>query len=193
MAWIGAEMERRFFRPLGMKNTSLKWRPDFASNLADGWTAEGDIVPHDERSRVRAAGSMDTTIADMVKFAQALVAGKLLSNKSRAAMIHPWLPITTRQQFPTLMPEAPPEQRFQQLAAGLGVISFRGPQGPGWFKGGHDDSTANTLVCIERGRRCVLVLSNDVRSEAAFPGIVRAVLGETAVPYRWEYPNLKSW
>ncbi len=190
---VETELERRFFRPLGMHRTSLQWRPDFASNLADGWTAEGEVLPHDERSMVRAAGSMDTTISDFAKFGAALSGGKLLSSKSRGAMIHGWLPITTKQQFPTLLPEAPHEQRFPNVSAGLGVVTFQGPQGPGWYKGGHDDGTANTFVCVERTRRCVLVLSNDVRSEAAFPAIVRSALGETSVPYRWEYPDLKAW
>jgi len=44
------------FERLGMTRTSLVWRDDFASNLADGWAADGSVVPHDERSRVRAAG-----------------------------------------------------------------------------------------------------------------------------------------
>jgi len=34
---VGAEVSRRIFAPLKMNRTSLKWRPDFAANLADGW------------------------------------------------------------------------------------------------------------------------------------------------------------
>lgn len=150
-------------------------------------------MPHDERSMVRAAGSMDTTISDLAKFGAALSGGKLLSEQRRAEMIQAWLPITSTQEFPTLAPEAASEDRLPHLAAGLGVVSFRGPQGAGWFKGGHDDGTANTFVCMESGRRCVVILSNDVRSEAAFPKLVRSVRGETGVPYRWEYPNIMSW
>jgi hypothetical protein len=47
--------------------------------------------------------------------------------------------------------------------------------------------TANTLVCLEKGQRCVLILGNDVRIERAFPKLVKAALGETGVPYAWEY------
>lgn len=72
------------------------------------------------------------------------------------------------------------------------MIGFTGPQGPGWYKGGHNDTTANTLVCLQTSRRCVLILSNDVRAERAFPKLVRSVLGETGVPYRWEYPDLMN-
>ena len=64
---------------------------------------------------------------------------------------------------------------------------FDGPQGPGFFKGGHDGQTANTMVCVETSQRCVVILSNDVRAEAGFAEFVKFVLGDTSVPYDWEY------
>lgn len=184
---LGAEMQRRVFDRFGMKNTSMIWRPDFARNLADGWMADGKSEPHDERSRVRAAGSMDTSIADLARFAAGFMRGEGLTAKARAEMVRPQLPITTRTQFPTLAPELPQDQRWPGLSAGLGVVTFQGPQGPGFYKGGHNDSTGNSWVCVERGRRCVVILANDVRAEKAFPALVRAALGETGVPYGWEY------
>lgn len=184
---VGAELQRRFFGPLGMARTSLMWRPDFAANLADGWTGDGKVEPHDERSKVRVAGSMDTTIADLAKFAAYMVRGGGLSKTAAAERVRGSLPITTATQFPNFLPDAPADKRVPGLAAGIGVIAFTGPQGRGWFKGGHNDSTGNTLVCVERGERCVLILSNDVRAERAFPMLVKAALGETGVPFGWEY------
>ena len=181
---MGEEIDRRIFQPLGMTRTSLMWRPDFASNLADGWRADGSVEPHDERSRVRVAGSMDTTIADMARFAAALKDFAGLIELSR-----PRLAITTTSQFPSLHPEAPAGERIAGLAAGLGVVTFNGPKGSGFFKGGHNDSTGNMLVCVDQARRCVVILANDVRAEAAFPKIVHAALGETGLPWQWEY----SW
>ena len=185
---VGAEVQRRIFTPLGMTNTSLQWRSDFARNLADGWMADGKVELHDERGRVRAAGSMDTSIADMAKFAAAMAHGWGLKAATRKAYAAPQLAITSRQQFPTLIPEARPGQRWAGLAAGLGVISFSGPQGRGLMKGGHNDSTANIMMCIEAKRRCVVILSNDVRAEAAFPKLVEALLGPTGFAWQWEYP-----
>ncbi len=78
------------------------------------------------------------------------------------------------------------EQR-KDLYAGLGVVVFDGPQGRGFYKGGHDGQTANTTVCIEASQRRVVILSNDVRSEAGFTDLVRFILGDTGVPYDWEY------
>lgn len=189
---VGDALQKRLFSPLGLTRTSLKWREDFADDLADGWTAEGNVEPHDQRSRVRAAGSMDTSITDMATLAAAMVRGHGLNRQWRAAFARGTGPITTAQQFPTLLPDAPAAARPAAKSA-LGVIAFHGPQGPGWYKGGHNDSTANTLVCLERRRRCVVILSNDVRAETAFPALVRAALGDTGVPYRWEYPGLAAY
>ena len=186
---LGAEMQRRVFDRFGMPNTGMTWRADFATNLADGWTEEGAVEPHDERSRVRAAGSMDTTIADMANFAAAYINGEGLTPAAFAAMTAPQLAITTASQFPTLQDELPPAQRRKDLAAGLGVVVFDGPQGAGFFKGGHNDSTGNTWVCVKQRKRCVVILGNDVRAERAFPRLVAFVLGETGVPWTWEYGN----
>ncbi|MBN8841684.1 MAG: beta-lactamase family protein [Sphingomonadales bacterium] len=187
----GREIQRLVFDPLHMPRSSLIWRPDFADNLADGWELDGKAVPHDERSRVRAAGSMDTTITDLANFAAALVSGTGLSKAARAELMRPGLPIRSRSQFPTLQGEAPAADQPANISATVGLIRFTGPQGTGFFRGGHNDSTGNTLVCLEKGRRCVLIMSNDVRSEAAFPMIVREILGETGAPWRWIFGDMK--
>jgi len=182
---LGREIQRRVFDRFGMRNTSMMWRPDFRANLADGWDLQGKIEPHDERSAVRAAGSMDTSVADFARFAAAFARGEGLSAKSRLEITRPQLPITTRTQFPTLQPELPPTERRRDFGAGLGVISFNGRQGHAFEKGGHNDVTGNSWVCIESRRSCVVLLSNDVRAETAFPAMVRFILGETDAPYDW--------
>lgn len=184
---VGPELQRRLFDRHGMLDTSLIWRPSYAGNLADGWAVDGKTEPHDERSRVRAAGSMDTTITDMARFAQVLVNGEGLSAAAHDEMLRPQLPIRSRSQFPTLQGDAPAAERIDGLAAGLGLVTFTGPQGAGFYKGGHNETTGNSLVCLRGPRRCIVILANDVRAERAFPAIVRAALGETGVPYRWEY------
>lgn len=190
---IGKEMSARVFAPLGMTNTDMMWRADFANNLADGFDVQGKVEPHDERSTPRAAGSMDTTIDDMAKFVAAYVSGVGISKASRSALAAPVIPITTKTQFPTLQAELPPSERRKDLASALGVIVFDGPQGKAFHRGGHNDTTGNTWVCIEASKRCVVILSNDVRSEAAFPAIVKFILGETGTPYDWVLGEMNFW
>jgi len=66
-------------------------------------------------------------------------------------------------------------------------VVFDGPQGRGLYKGGHNGTTANTMVCLEAHKRYVVILPNDVRSEAGFAELVKFTLGDTGVPYDWEY------
>lgn len=181
------DLTKTNFDRLGMTRTSLVWRDDFAGNLADGWNDQGQPQEHDQRSKVRSAGSMDTTIADLPKFVAALVRGDGLSKASRAEMTKPQLHIGTAHQLPPFVPDLPLHEQRKDLSAGLGVVVFDGPQGRGFYKGGHDGQTANTMVCIETKQRCAVILSNDVRSEAGFAELIRFILGDTGVPYEWEY------
>jgi CubicO group peptidase (beta-lactamase class C family) len=184
---LGKEMQQRLFDPLRMANTSLIWRDDFAGRVADGWTSDGTPEPHDERSMVRAAGSMDTTIADSARLAAAIVRGELLSTAARIELTRPQLAITSASQFPVLQPDAPPDRQRMNLSSALGVIVFEGPQGRGFFKGGHNDSTGNMLVCLTASQRCVVILGNDLRAEPAIPWMVDFILGPTGLPWNWEY------
>lgn len=190
---VGLEMQRRVFDPLGMTRTSMMWRDDFAGNLADGWDLAGRPEPHDERSMPRAAGSMDTTIEDFARFSAAFVSGRGLTPSSRREMARPHLAITTASQFPTLQPELPPAERRTDFGAGVGLLVFQGPQGAAFMRGGHNDVTGNAWVCVEARRRCVVILSNDVRAEAAFPRLAALTLGETGAPWAWGLGDMVFW
>jgi CubicO group peptidase (beta-lactamase class C family) len=181
------DLAKADFDRLGMTRTSLVWLNNPEPNVADGWNDEGQPQPHDKRSKVRVAGSMNTTISDLSKFTAALVHGDGLSAASRAEIAKPSLHIATANLFPLFQPDLPLSEQRKDLYSGLGVTIFDGPQGHGFYKGGHDGQTANTLVCIESSQRCVIILSNDVRSEAGFAGLVKFILGDTGVPYDWEY------
>jgi CubicO group peptidase (beta-lactamase class C family) len=182
------DLTRTNFDHLGMTRTSLIWQSNGQDpNVADGWNDQGQPQPHEKRSKVRVAGSMNTTISDLSKFTAALVSGDGLSPVSFAEMTKPQLHITVAHQFPLFQPDLPLNEQRKDLYAGLGVVVFDGPQGHGFYKGGHDGQTANTMVCIKASQRCVLILSNDVRSEAGFAELVGFILGDTGVPYDWEY------
>lgn len=182
-----AEMQRRVFQRFDMRRSSVTWQAGNADNEADGYTATGDVRPHPRRRRAAAASSMDTTLQDYARFLAGFMRGDGLSLSSRSAMVASQGPITTATEFPTFQPELAAARRRPDLGTGLGLVVFDGPQGGGFFKGGHEDDAGNTFVCIARTARCVLLLSNDVRAEKAFPAIVAAILGDTGTPWQWEY------
>jgi CubicO group peptidase (beta-lactamase class C family) len=189
---VGKEMQTRVFDRFSMTSTSMKWRSDFGANLADGHRRDGSIEPHDERSSVSAAGSMDTSVADQALLWAGIVRGDGVSASLRAEMIRPQAPISSAHQFPSLAPEVSPNMKGIELAAGLGLVTFRDTSGPAWFKGGHNDSTGNMVICLESKKRCVVMLANDVRAERIYREMAHFILGDTKMPWSWEYEWLNS-
>jgi CubicO group peptidase (beta-lactamase class C family) len=184
---VGAEVQRRIFDRFGMTRTSMQWRPDFRPNLADGYGMDGGFEPHDERSRVSAPGSMDTTIADQSRMWAGIVDGEGLTRLSHTELTRPQFAITSAHQFPTLAPQTDHRGAAINLSAGLGLVTFSDVSGPMFFKGGHNEWTGNMVICQEARRRCVVLLANSVRAELIYPEIVRFILGDTAMPWWWEY------
>lgn len=184
---VGKEMQTRVFDRFGMTNSSMAWRADFAANLADGYALDGTMEPHDERSAPSAAGSMDTSIADQARLWAGILRGDGLSAGARAELVRPELAIDSAHQFPTLRDEADSRNVEIGLAAGLGLVTFRDMSGPAWFKGGHNDWTGNMVIGLENRKRCLVMLANDVRAERIYPELAQAILGDTKMPWRWEY------
>ena len=123
------------FDRLGMTRTKLTWRNGEDANVADGWNDKGEPQPHDKRSKIRMAGSMNTTIADLSKFAAALVRGDGLSAASRAEMTRPSLHITTAHQFPDFGADAARRPAAQGPERRPGRRRVRRPAGPRLLQG----------------------------------------------------------
>lgn len=186
------EMQRRIFDRFAMPDTSMQWREDFASHLADGYKFDGTFEPHDARSNVSASGSMDTTIDDQARMWRGMLMGDGLSPVMRAEWTRPQVPITTKSKFPTIqvLGTYDPIGPRVHLAGGLGVDTWQGPSGQFFAKGGHNDWTGNIAQCDEANKRCVVLLGNDVRAELIYPAIVTMVLGDNSYPWAWTYPDL---
>ena len=169
----GQEMQRRVFDRFRMKRTSMTWREDFASKYADGYDEHGKSEPHDRRESVRAAGSMDTTIEDYAKFLAGFLRGEGLSGKAKAEMLQPQIAIRSAHQFPTLEQAENSEADARiGLSAGLGCVLFRGPFGPVFYKGGHNEWTDNIALGIPAKKRGLLLMSNSILAETIYPALV---------------------
>jgi CubicO group peptidase (beta-lactamase class C family) len=79
--------EARFFRPLGMTGTRATSRIDIIPRRASGYAwKDGRIQNVTSYLALRPSGAFVSTAADMAKWEKSLVAGTLLSERSRALM-----------------------------------------------------------------------------------------------------------
>lgn len=186
-----AILQRRFFQPRGMQRTSLVWQDHFRPNFSQGYTRDNENKGHNMQSNARAAGSMDTTLADFSRFMVGYFTGDAVAAAARRLQLTPGLPIMSDQQFPTLTRGDGTYVKAASLTAGLGVVMFDGPQGAGFFKGGHNEKTDNLLVCLIAQQRCLILFANTAKGDLIFPQLTQMFLGETGLPWSWEYSSLK--
>jgi CubicO group peptidase (beta-lactamase class C family) len=183
---VGDEMQKRIFDRFGMKRTSMTWRADFAADFAENHQLDGKPYPHRRWDEAGAAGSLDTTAIDYSAYLAAVVRGEGLSASAKAEMIRRQVEIDSERQFPTLTEARTARWKPIQLGYGLGWGVFETPYGHAFFKEGHDEGTANYVLCVQPKRACIVMLANDVRAELIFVPLVRRLMGEVNLPADWE-------
>ena len=180
-------MQEALFAPLGMARTGMIFRPEFEADIADRFDADQRFVSKTRRHPARAAGSMTSTAEDLAAFAVALLDDRILRRATRAAMLRPQVRIRTLHQFAIRADEGEGEEaRRVGLAYGIGWgLLTRTPFGPAFFKEGHGDGAQTFLVCFERRRACMILLTNSDNGELAFRPLLETIFGNTATPWEW--------
>ncbi|MBI4909243.1 MAG: beta-lactamase family protein [Acidobacteria bacterium] len=180
-------MREAIFEPVGMRRTAMVHRKDLEENVADRFGGNGQFLAKTRRAPARAAGSMVTTAEDLVRYASALFDGRLVKAETRAEMLRPQVRIRTLHQFGPGGEKRGREAARVGLAYGMGWgLLTRTRFGPAFFKEGHGDGAQNYMICFERRRACMVLLTNSDNGEAAFRALMERIFGNTETPWEWE-------
>lgn len=179
-------MQERVFRPLGMTRSSMVWQSAWESDHANGYDEYGRSVGIQRRRSADAAGSMQTTITDYARFTQAVLSGRGLSKESHAQMLSMQIPIVSKFEFPTGLPDTTDEYKGIQLSYGLGVGLYHTPHGRAFFKEGHDEGFRAYVVCHQDQATCMVTLTNSSNGESIDSALLKGLLGDTWNPIDWE-------
>ena len=181
-------MEHAIFNPLGMTRTGMIYRKEFSANVADRFNEHEAFRAETRRFPARAAGNMTTSAEDLARFASALLTNKLIQPKSRKAMLKPQVQIRTLHQFAFAANEPEGQEAAQVgLAYGMGWgLLTKTPYGPAFFKEGHGDGAQNYMICFERRKACMILLTNSDNGEFAFRPLLETIFGSSITPWEWE-------
>ena len=180
-------MQDALLTPLGMRRTGLIYCPEFASNVADRYGAAEQFLQQTKRFPARGAGSMTTSAGDLARFAVALLDGKLLKPATRRAMLTPAIRLKSLHQFPIANEPDSAEAARVGLAYGLGWGLLTCTRyGPAFFKEGHGDGAQNYMICFERQRACLILLTNSDNGELAFRPLMEKLFANMVTPWEWE-------
>ncbi len=181
-------MQEAIFTPLGMTRTGIIYRKEFEADIADRYDLNEQFRAQTRRFPARAAGSMTTSAGDLARFASALLDNKLLKHSTRAQMLSPVIPIASMHEFPLAPSEGSgKEARDVGLAYGIGWGLLTHTRfGPAFFKEGHGEGAQNYMICFERQKSCMILLTNSDNGEPAFHPLLETILGDTVTPWEWE-------
>ena len=181
-------LQDAIFTPLGMTRTGVIYRKEFEADVADRYDTEEKFRSQTRRFPGRAAGSMTTSADDLARFASALLADKIVKASTRAEMLRPFIRLKSLHQFAILPNEGESEEADKVgLAYGVGWgLLTRTRFGPAFFKEGHGDGAQNYMICFERQKSCMILLTNSDNGELAFRSLLETILGDTVTPWEWE-------
>ncbi|MBX7186798.1 MAG: beta-lactamase family protein [Vicinamibacteria bacterium] len=183
---VGALMRERIFEPLGMTRTSMVWRDDFATDLAQGYDEAGKLIGHNARRSVRAAGSADSTIQDMARFLRATLRGETISGKFRDEMLKSQVRIRSVGEFPTLDETTTSRDDRVSLSSGLGWGVLKTPHGRAFFKGGHDDGWENYMIGFDKPGAGIVLMTNSSNGDSIFKELLQTLIGDSYTPWEWQ-------
>jgi CubicO group peptidase (beta-lactamase class C family) len=180
-------MQRDLFTPLGMDTTSLTWNNRFLNNNAVRYGATQNFLNYTRKDHARASGSMATSVNDISRFLEALLANRIIKSGTRKQMLRPQISIRAAHEFPTLAAATSDEGPAVGLSYGLGWgLLTHTRYGPAFFKEGHGDGAENYVICFTRHNDCMILLTNSDNGELAFRPLLEQLLGDTVTPWTWE-------
>jgi CubicO group peptidase (beta-lactamase class C family) len=179
-------MKEHIFQPLGMNRTSMVWERRFEDDYANGYDEEGNSLGPERRREGDAAGSMQTTLRDYSRFVQSVLNDTVIDKRDRELMLSPQVEITSEHEFPTLSTQTTTENRAMHLSYGLGWGLFWTSYGKAFFKEGHDEGWRHYVVCFDRPKAGMLIMTNSSNGEDMYDALLRTVLGDSFTPLEWE-------
>jgi CubicO group peptidase (beta-lactamase class C family) len=179
-------MKEHIFQSLEMTRTSMIWEPRFEDDYANGYDEMGKSLGPERRERGDAARSMQTTLRDYARFIQRVLSGAVVDNKDREMMLRPQISIGSKHEFPTLSTETTRENDNIHLSYGLGWGLYFTRYGQAFFKEGHDEGWRHYVVCFDKPKIGMLIMTNSSNGEDIYDGLLRAVLADTFTPLEWE-------
>jgi CubicO group peptidase (beta-lactamase class C family) len=178
-------LQRLVFRPLGMRNSSLVWRPAFDSNYADPHDATPAPRPKRKPPVANAAATLQTTAIDYARFVQAVLRGRRLKPETARAWLAPQVRVRNAC-FQCLAPDLPDVETHVAWGLGWGLEPEKGT----FFHWGHNSGQRAYVVGSVRGRWAVVAFTNSASGLSIMPDLIGLAVPGNRPSLTWlAYPR----
>lgn len=179
-------MQRKIFRPLGMKTSSYTWQPRFEKDFCYGHDSAQKVLPKDKDNAARSPSTLETTPEDYTRFLTAVMNNSIISEKSGKEMFSPQIRIHSINQFGPLSLKDSTLNENIELSYGLGWGLYKTPYGWGAFKEGHGDGFQHYSVIYPEKKLGILIMCNSDNGEGIYKELLQTAIGDVYIPWKWE-------
>lgn len=179
-------MQEKVFQPLGMKQTSYTWQPEFEEDYVVGHNTSGELYQKDKDNEPRSASTLETTLEDYTLFIKGVLKHTVLSPASTELMFTPQIRLRSVQQFGPLRFKETTAQDAIDLSYGLGWGVLHTPYGRGAFKEGHGNGFQHYSIIFPQKGIGVIIMTNSDNGESIFKELLSLTIGDTFTPWFWQ-------
>jgi D-alanyl-D-alanine-carboxypeptidase/D-alanyl-D-alanine-endopeptidase len=180
-------MQEKIFGPLGMKNSSYTWQPEFEKNYCNGHDKTGKVLEKDKDNAPRAASTLETTPDDYSLFIEAVLQKKILQPSSYKTLFTQQLRIRSKFQMgPEVWKDSTTANDDILLGYALGWGRLQTPYGFAVFKEGHGDGFQHYSILFPEKKSGILIMTNSDNGESIFKELLAFAVGDKYTPWLWE-------
>jgi len=174
------------FEPLNMHHSSYQWNSAFDENFAYGHNTLGEKYVKDTDNEPRGGGTLETTSEDYIKFLEAVLQRKIISENSWNEIFRPQIRIRSIKQFGPLALKDSTLNDNILLSYGLGWGILRTTYGIGVFKEGHGNGFQHYSILFPKTKKGIMIMTNSDNGESIFKELLEIAMKDIYTPSEWE-------
>lgn len=180
-------MQEKIFGPLGMKQSSYTWQPEYEKDYCYGHDANGKPYEKDKDNAPRSASTLETTAADYNLFTAAVLQKKTLKPSTYNILFAQQIRIRSKYQMgPNSAKDTMGNHAAINLGYALGWGRLQTPYGYGVFKEGHGDGFQHYSILFPNKKIGIVIMTNSDNSETIFKELLAFAIADTYTPWEWE-------
>jgi D-alanyl-D-alanine-carboxypeptidase/D-alanyl-D-alanine-endopeptidase len=180
-------MQEKLFQPLGMKQSSYTWQPEFENNYCFGHDKTGKVYPKDKDNAPRAASTLETTPDDYALFTAAMLQKKVLKPATYDILFSQQMRLRSQFQMGTdAWKDSVADNDNILLGYALGWGRLQTPYGFAVFKEGHGDGFQHYSILFPGKKSGITILTNSDNGESIFKELLEFAIGDTFTPWKWQ-------
>jgi serine-type D-Ala-D-Ala carboxypeptidase/endopeptidase len=180
-------MQEKIFGPLGMKNSSYTWQPEYEKNFCYGHDTNGKLYEKDKDNAPRSASTLETTAGDYDLFTAAVLQKKILKPSTYQTLFQQQIRIRSKYQMgPNAWKDTSGNYAGINLGYALGWGYLQTPFGFGVFKEGHGDGFQHYSILFPEKKLGIVIITNSDNGESIFKELLAFAIADTYTPWEWQ-------